>query len=254
MPGVRVIHWRATESGPLLDACRKSGLPVDYRDGDGGAVCRAVRANVPDVVVIDLARLPSHGREVAIWLRGRKSTRGVPIVFVGGEERKVAAIRELLPDAAYCGLGEVTSFVKRLLKAPRQADPVKPTGIMERARGKSAIQKLGISPGSVVCVAEPPRNFPALLGDLPESVEFLEAPAPITLWFVHDRESLLSSLRRMRLLALRSRLWLLWRKGTSGGITQNVLRAVTNEVGLVDYKICSVDREWSAMLFALRKP
>jgi CheY-like chemotaxis protein len=254
MPRVRVIHWKAAEAAPLIEACRGAGFDVEYLERDGGAVCRAIRANPPDAIVIDLSRLPSHGREVAIWLRGAKSTRDIPIIFVEGGPSKVAAIRELLPDAAYCDQGKVVTALKRSAR-PRNA--VVRSGIMERAREKSAAQKLGITAGAVVAVVEPPRNFPDLLGALPESVEFQEEDAPITLWFVHERESLLVALRRMRTMAGRTKLWLLWRKAAKGitgsGLTQNSLREMTREVGLVDYKICSVDSRWSAMLFARKK-
>jgi hypothetical protein len=124
---------------------------------------------------------------------------------------------------------------------------------MQRASGKSAAQKLGIEAGARVSVAEPPRDFPELLGEVPGSVEFGEGPAPITLWFIHDRESLLVSLRRMRAVAGRSRLWILWREGSGKEVTQNLVRDSARDAGLVDYKICSVDPRWSAILFALRK-
>ena len=254
MAVVRVIHWRATEAAPLIEACRGAGFEVDYLASDGGAVCRAIKTKVPDVIAIDLSRLPSHGREVAIWLRNTKATRGVPILFVGGDPLKVAPIRELLPDAAYCEFGEVAAAIRRLAKSARKRDPVTPPGIMARLREKSAAQKLGIEPGAAVAVIEPPRDFPGLLGAVPESVEFTEDHAPVTLWFVHDREGLLDSLRRMRTVAARTRLWLLWRKGSSGhGLTQNALRETMREVGLVDYKICAVDERWSGMLFTRKK-
>ena len=259
MPRVRVIHWNAAEAAPLIEGCRGAGFDVEYLEGDGGAICRAIRANPPDIVVIDLTRLPSHGKEVAVWLRGTKSTRDIPIVFVEGAPLKVAAVRELLPDAAFCEAGKVASAIKRR-SVPK--NPVAPPGMMERAREKSAAQKLGVTAGSVVACIEPPRDFPELLGELPESVEFREdADAPTTLWFVHDRESLLENLRRMRAMAPRTRLWLLWckggRKGANGssgaGVTQNSVREMAREVGLVDYKICSVNERWSAMLFARKK-
>lgn len=254
MPAVRVIHWRVSEAARLLDACRNAGFEVDYLERDGGAVCRAIRSKAPDVIVIDLSQLPSHGREVAIWLRNTKLTRQIPIVFVGGAPSKVTPIRELLPDAAFCGIDQVVSTVNRLSKSARKQDVVAPPGMMDRAREKSAAQKLGIETGATVAVIEPPRDFPDLPGAIPESVEFQEGGAPVTLWFVHDREGLLDSLRRMRTVAGRTKLWLLWRKGTSGeGLTQNSIRETTRDAGLVDYKICSVDRRWSAMLFARKK-
>jgi CheY-like chemotaxis protein len=232
MPRVRIIHWRAAEAAPLIEACRGAGFDVEYLERDGGAICRAIRSNPPDVVVIDLTRLPSHGKEVAVWLRGRKSTRDIPIVFADEDLLKVAVA----------------------IKSPAlSANPV-----TLPVREKSAAQKLGIIAGSAVASIEPPRDFPELLGELPESVEFREDDdAAITLWFVHDREGLLENLRRMRTMASRTKLWLLWRKGASGfsgaGVTQNSVREMAREVGLVDYKICSVDARWSAMLFARKK-
>lgn len=254
MPSICVIHWKAAEAAPLLAACRSTCFDVVYAEGGGQAVTRAIRAKLPDVIAIDLSRLPSHGREVAIWLRNTKSTRQIPILFVGGEASKVAAIRELLPDAAFCEISKVATVLKRLLKSARTPDPVKPRSIMARALEKSAAQKLGIEAGAAVAVIEPPRDFPELLGQVPDAVEFQEDEAPVTLWFVHDRVSLMDSSRRMRAAATRTRLWLIWRKGSSGdGLTQNFLRDTAREVGLVDYKICSVNDRWSAMLFARKR-
>lgn len=255
MPRVRVIHWKAAEAAPLIEVWRAAGFEVDYLEGDGAAVCRAIRAHPPDACVIDLSRLPSHGKEVAVWLRGAKSTRNISIVFAGGDPLRVAALRELLPDATFCERGEVPSALKRLA---RHANPVAPPGMMERAREKSTAEKLGIRAGAAVASVEAPGDFPGLLGNLPDSVEFREDDvAPTTLWFVHDREGLLENLSRMRTLAGRTRLWLLWRKiaktSSGSGITQNALREITKEVGLVDYKICSVNERWSAMLFARKK-
>lgn len=249
MPTVRIIHWKEDEAQPLLTACRGTGFDIQYEVGDGGVITRAIRTKPPDVLVIDLSRLPSHGREVAIWLRRTKGTRSIPIVFANGDPEKVAGVRERLPDATYVGNAKVAAAIRRLAKSAAKGNPV-----VERIREKSAVEKLGIVAGATVAVIDPPRDFPNLLGTVPDKVEFAEDEAPLTLWFVHDRESLLNSLREMRAAAVRTKLWLLWRKGAKGeALTQNVLREITREVGLVDYKICAVDARWSAMLFARKK-
>ncbi len=69
-----------------------------------------------EALVIDLSRMPSHGREVAVYLRGTKSTRHIPLVFVDGGEEKVAKIRELMPDAEM-GAWRRTKLVVTALKA-----------------------------------------------------------------------------------------------------------------------------------------
>ena len=42
--------------------------------------------------MIDLTRLPAHGREVGAALRDTKATRFILLVFVGGEAEKVARV------------------------------------------------------------------------------------------------------------------------------------------------------------------
>jgi hypothetical protein len=253
MPRVRVIHWREAEAAAVIEACGRGGFEVDYTGGGAMAVCRAIRASIPDAVAIDLSRLPSHGREVAVWLRRTKATRHIPLVFVGGEPAKVASIRELLPDAGYCEIGKLAAALKASIRALRTA-PVVPAGIMDRFHERTAAQKLGIVPGASVAVIDPPRNFPELLGGLPDAVDFCEDEAPLTLWFLYDRDGLLGSLRQIRVVAGRTKLWLLWRKkNPASDLTQGFVRESAREVGLVDYKICSVDAVWSAMLFARKK-
>ena len=254
MPAVRVIHWKEAEAGPLLQTCRAAGFETEYLEGDGGAICRAIRTKPPDIMAIDLSRLPSHGREVAVWLRNRKDTRHIPIVFVGGDPGKTASVRALLPDATYCELPKLPAALKKLAKCGAPKSPVTPPQIMDRYREKSAAEKLGIAASARVAVVDTPRDFPKLLGPLPDAVEFREETAPVTLWFIHDREGLMESLREMRARATKTKLWILWRKGSTGdGLTQNAVREATNAVGLVDYKICAVDGRWSAMCFARRK-
>ncbi len=48
---------------------------------------------------------------------------------------------------------------------------------MERYGSRTKAQKLGIKPGSVVAVIDPPRDYEAAIGDLPEGVDFAENPS-----------------------------------------------------------------------------
>ena len=49
------------------------------------------RNRPPAAVVIDLDKLPSHGREVAVYLRQGKATRRIPLVFRQGLGRAIAS-------------------------------------------------------------------------------------------------------------------------------------------------------------------
>jgi hypothetical protein len=268
MPRVRLIHWKASEAAALLENLRAAGYVVNYDERLSSEEIYAIREFPPDAFAIDLSRLPSHGREVATFLRGRKATRHIPIVFVGGAPEKVDAIRKLLPDAVYAAPERLRSALRTALSnananANRPASPVVPAQMMARYASRSAARKLGIREESTAALIDPPRNYAGLIGELPAGAaleeileetptetlgETLEAPRPITLWFVHDAPACLPGMRK---LAAHTKLWILWRKGSS--VTQPFLRESAAALGLVDYKICSVDRNWSAMLFARRK-
>lgn len=224
------------------------------------------RESPPDAFVIDLSRLPSHGREIAIALRQSPRTRCVPIVFCDGEEEKVARTRSELPDASYCTRAKLRSTLRKAL-ANRPADPVKPVQMMDRYASRTAAQKLGIKEFSTVLALGAPRDFAKVLGELPpgvdvwnETLELLDGPSPakasVTLCFVGQPHSLLPALSKVRALARSSKLWILWRKGGSaarGDVTETLVRESAIDLGLVDYKICSVNEVWSAMLFAPKR-
>jgi hypothetical protein len=252
---VRIIHWRAAESGPLIEACRAGGFEVEYDDVPFPALAKHIRHNQPDALVIDLTRLPSHGREVAMAIRRTKFSRHIPIVFVDGEPEKVAMVRSQIPDATFATRKQLCARIKAAIAHP-VANPITPPGVMERYGSRTKAQKLGIKPGTTVAVIDPPRDYETVLGDLGEGVEIVENPAsvhPVTLWFMRDPDAVLASLRRMRAIADKTRLWVVRPKGPKSQLNENFLREACNEVALVDYKICAVNEHWTGIVFARRK-
>jgi CheY-like chemotaxis protein len=218
---------------------------------------RAWRESPPKAFVIDLSRLPSQGREIAIALRQSPATRRIPIVFCEGAEEKVRRIRAELPDAVYCSTATLRSALKRAIAKPL-IDPLKPTRMMDRYASRTVAQKLGIKENSSVALIDAPRDYIKVLSELPAGVRLLEEPHPsaaVTLCFVRDLHSLQRALSSVRGLASASKLWIVWPKGGSkaSGIGEGTVREHALELGLVDYKICSVNEVWSAMLFAARE-
>ena len=101
MARIRLIHWDGPEGRERKQRLAAMGHVADFDDEDGPALGRLMRANPPDLYLIDLSRLPSHGREVALSLRSRKDSRQTPIVFVGGEPEKVAKLKAMMKDAGF---------------------------------------------------------------------------------------------------------------------------------------------------------
>jgi len=69
---------------------------------------------LPDIFVISLDRLPSHGRQYAQWLWEAKKRQHIPIVFVGGEDEKVKATQLKFPKAVYCKENKLQGKIKKL--------------------------------------------------------------------------------------------------------------------------------------------
>jgi hypothetical protein len=257
---LRLIHWKQSEAAEYFERLNAAGFSVEYEEQFHPALMKQWRDNPPDALVIDLSRLPSHGKEIAIALRQHKQTRAVPLVFCAGAPEKVNAIRALLPDATYCELSSLAKAVQRSLKKPLK-DPVRPPAMMDRYRSRTASEKLGIKEGSTVALLNPPRDIEAILAPLPRAVELREtasgdADAAVHLCFVVSPEDLAQVLSNMRSFAMRSKLWIAWRKGgkaAAGDVTENLVRHQALDLGLVDYKICSLNAVWSGIALAVKR-
>jgi CheY-like chemotaxis protein len=255
---ILLVHWNAAEAVTRADRLRGEGFETscftDQRDGPG---LRALRENPPDAVVIDLARLPSHGQAVGIALREQKATRMVPLVFIEADPEKTARVRGLLPDAVFTTWPRIGPALRRALRKPL-AQLVVP----DTFAGYSATplpKKLRIREGSVVALVHAPEGFEAKLTPLPEGarIERRIGNADVILAFVKSTTALgreLPALAR-EMQAGRS-LWLIWPKKTSplaGDLGQPKVREMGLAIGLVDYKVCAVDETWSGLAFATRR-
>ena len=253
MPRVRLCHWRESEASPLIDCLRKAGYTVDYPGDKANGSFRTLREKPAFAVVIDLTRLPSHGRHVAAEIRATKSIRHIPIVFVDGDPEKVERIRKESPDAVYTSRARLATALKRVKPL---ADPIAPARMMNRT-DRTTADKLGIKPGSRVALIDPPVDYLHVLGKLPKDASLEEEPEetlPLTLWFVREPDGYLAGLGRIRRLAVSSRIWIVYPKGKpASGLTQNLVRESAIAVGLVDYKVCSVNETWTGLLFTRKK-
>jgi CheY-like chemotaxis protein len=260
MARLRLLHWKAGEASEIVQTLASAGHTVDYDEQWQPALMKQWRESPPDAFVIDLSRLPSHGREIAIALRQSKKTARIPVIFCGGADEKVAQTRSLLPAETYCAHAQLVPSVLAALAKPIPEKPAKPTAMMDRYAGRTAAQKLGIKEGSTVLLIDPPRDALKALGEVPAGVRFEEdesaGASDVTLCFVHSVDDLQPTLSRIRRLAAVSKLWILWRKKTApnhAGVTEPLVRETGIQLGLVDYKICSVSAIWSAMAFARKK-
>jgi len=259
---VLLIHWNPAEADARAERLRGEGFETtcftNQRDGAG---FRALRQNPPAAVVIDLARIPSHGQAVGIALREQKATRMVPLLFIEGDPEKTARVRGLLPDAVFTTWPRIGAALRRALRHPpgvKGAPPVVP-GTFAGYSGTPLPKKLRIREGSVVALVHAPEGFEAKLAPLPEGarVHRRMGNADVILAFVKSTAALGRELPALaREMQPGCTLWLIWPKKTSalaGDLGEPKVREMGLATGLVDYKVCAVDETWSGLAFAVRR-
>jgi CheY-like chemotaxis protein len=255
---VRLIHWKPEEAEAAVDRLRAAGYEVDAAPIDAGFL-HELRQKPPTAVVIDLSRLPAQGRDVGAAMRQSKSTRHIPIVFVGGEPEKVERSKKLLPDAVYTTWSRIRGSLKRAIISP-PAKPVVTESALAGYSGTPLAKKLGIKADFTVVLVGAPEDFEKTMsGDLPEGVRFrrqARGRCDLIIWFCKSQTKLKTRVKALGQLAGAGGLWIAWPKQTSGvrsDLTQTEVRAAGLAVGLVDYKIASIDATWSGLRFARRK-
>jgi hypothetical protein len=137
---------------------------------------------------------------------------------------------------------------------------VTPSGAARPAgySGTPLPRKLGIKEGTRVALVGAPPGLETTLGDLPDGARVrrgAKGAADLTLWFVRSRAELASGMRGMTLRGKASGLWICWAKKTSplaGDVSEGNVRTTALAAGLVDFKICAVDADWSGLRFNLR--
>jgi len=255
MSRIFLVHWNAAEAAERAERLRRAGHEVEPYSSKEDGKSRELRDDPPDAVVIDLSRLPSQGRDVALFIRQQKATRRVPLVIVGGDPEKVARMRELLPDATYAGWPGVRGALRDALRAPPES-PVVPGGALAGYSGTPLPKKLGIKPGSVVSLLGAPDRFEETLGPLPDGARLSHdgrVATRLALLFTKTRADLARRFAgATRAVEDGGSLWIVWPKKTSPlarDLNETGVRAFGLDQGWVDYKICAVDHDWSGLLF-----
>jgi len=257
MPRVRLVHWNQQEALERAKSLEAAGYQVNLEPLNGPDALKQLGEAPPDVVIIDLCRIPSHGREVGSALRRQKRTRHLPLVFLGGEPDKVARTRQLLPDAVYADWEDFKPAVQDALQNPPQAPIVR--SAMDAYSGTPLAKKLGIKTGQVVALVNEPERFTDLLTDLPPDVTFvkqLSGREDLAIWFATSEAELHREISEHAPLVPGGGLWIAWPKKASGrgsDLSEKNVRATGLAAGLVDYKIASIDSTWSGLKFARKK-
>ena len=124
---------------------------------------------------------------------------------------------------------------------------------------RTLVEKLGIKPHTRIALLNAPRGYGVTLRPLPPGLRVtasLRGTFPFIQFFTTSRRDLEQRFPALfRALAQDGALWISWPKQSSGvdtDLTENVIRAVALAGGLVDVKVCAVDKVWSGLKLVRR--
>jgi CheY-like chemotaxis protein len=257
MSRILLVHWNEKEARERSRKLKALGHKTAVLSDTEKRNFESIRESPPDLFLIDLTRLPSHGRENAGYLRRLKATRHVPILFVDGDATRVSRTRSLLPDADFAKWEDLKSAIPKAKKrAPGK--PVVP-GTMAGYSGTPLSKKLGIREKSAVVLINVPDRFERKLDPMPAGAEIVDDPklANVAVLFALSEAELSRDFRPLtKALPEKTALWIAWPKKASGvvtDLTENIIREFGLSAGWVDYKVCAVDETWSGLCFARRR-
>jgi hypothetical protein len=255
---IRLVHWKESEVPERVARLEAEGYEVDGRMPGTSVGIRELREDPPTAFVIDLGRLPSHGREVAYALRQSKALRSIPIVFVGGTEEKVAPVREALPDATFSAWDAIGGDLRWAIEHP-PSGPVVPQSDSGPRSGRSLVQKLGVKEGTTIALLDAPEGIEQTLAPLPAGVRLRSgnrSRRAMTIWFATSRRELERRFAAVSKAVGEGTLWMAWPKRSSGvetDLTEDVIREVALPAGMVDTKVCAIDETWSGLRLTRRR-
>lgn len=126
--------------------------------------------------------------------------------------------------------------------------------------GTPLYKKLGIKSGKTIYLYKPPENYFSLLEGMPEDVKQVKAvrkKIDFIQIFAKSQTELVKTLKKYRQkIKDDGMIWVSWYKKASKiptDITEDTIREIAFELGLVDIKVCAVDEKWSGLKLVIRK-
>lgn len=259
---LRLVCWNQADIERHATELRRAGYRVvaDPLANPGGAI-RYFRELNPDAVLIDLDRLPSHGRELGMSLRASKSTCHLPLIFAGGVAKKVEPIRAAILGATFTDWDGVAAATKRAMAQP-ETPRLRSRELPKSTAAGALERKLDIKPQTHFAIVAPNNDalwLSELLSSLPDNAvaqSHVDRLTTLALFVVHTRRELAQAfLLTQKSLLPHVSFWIVHPKQTSplaADFSQDDVREAGLAQGFVDYKVCAVDKDWSALKFARR--
>jgi len=113
MPGVAVLCWE--ENRPWVSALRQKGMSVPWVEEPKGDVHKQIPAIEPDLILVDLTRIPEKGKEMIAKLADQGHLKGVPVVLVSENSNASHGLKGKVKDLSVTTPTKIISAVKTAL-------------------------------------------------------------------------------------------------------------------------------------------
>jgi CheY-like chemotaxis protein len=110
-----LFQWDKPSAQARAKVLRAAGWTVSIEFEDGALGGSRVLRQQPTVVVMDLAKRPSHSRETAGGIRGYKAGREIPILFVDGTNDDIAKTKAKVPNAIFTVSNKLEEALEKII-------------------------------------------------------------------------------------------------------------------------------------------
>jgi hypothetical protein len=254
------LHWNEKEARDRIKPLKLAGHQITTLSDSTENINWKTK---PELLIISLDRLPSHGKAVAAVFWEANNRRDIPIIFAGGGADKVKGVREKFPEAIYCKNDEVVSVVEETLKNPPPALGPKVKRVAPQTpgySGKPLAVKLGVAANQRIYYGSAPDKMSEWVGPLPAGAKRISkatAPIDLAVLFGLSAKQLTTDFKSIsKLMAPKGILWMAWPK-KAAKIETDVTEDLVRKIGLasewVDVKICAISDVWSGLKFLRRR-
>ncbi len=112
MKNIFFIHFNEEELKEKIQPLKKAGYKVNFHFST--ETVANFKDDLPEVLVICLDRLPSHGTRYAEWMWEAKKRQHIPIVFCGGNSEKISVVKEKFPNAVFCSNEKLLTSLEKI--------------------------------------------------------------------------------------------------------------------------------------------
>lgn len=113
MTKVAVLCWE--ESRPWVSALRQKGYSVPWVEEPKGDVHKQIPGIEPDLLLVDMTRLPERAKEMVAILADQGALSGVPVVLVSDNSNVSRGLKGKVKRLHVTGPTKIISAVKSAL-------------------------------------------------------------------------------------------------------------------------------------------